>query len=432
MNQRIQGVRGMHDVLPDTAAAWRRLEGVLIDVLLRYGYRELRLPLVEHAELFERSIGEATDIVSKEMYSFVDRNDERLTLRPEGTAGCVRAVIEHGLLQAGALRLWYLGPMFRRERPQQGRYRQFHQLGAEAFGMPGPDLDAELIIMCARMWQELRIEGVQLEINSLGGTVARASYRDALVEYFGRHRAALDGDSLERLEKNPLRILDSKNPALAELIAAAPALEQHLDAEARRHFERLRELLECAGIHARVNPRLVRGLDYYSGTVFEWIGGTGAQSAICAGGRYDGLVQLFGGKPTAGAGFAIGLERVLALMDPGLVAECPPHVYLVIAGEEQLAAAVGLAEELRDGLPWLRLLMHCGAGSMKSQFRRADRSGAVIALVLGAEEIAAGTVGLKPLRDDTAQASVPRAGLAAELARRIAQPDAPGDAAGPL
>lgn len=419
MSDRIQSVRGMHDVLPDQAAAWRRAEHVLIGVLHRYGYREIRFPIVEHTQLFERSIGETTDIVSKEMYTFTDRNEERLTLRPEGTAGCVRAVIEHGLLHGGPQRVWYLGPMFRREKPQQGRFRQFHQVGAEAFGMPGPDIDAELIAMTSRMWKDLGLPALRLEVNNLGNIAARARYRGALVEYFGRYRDRLDAEGQERLNKNPLRLLDSKDPALQELIAGAPALDAFRDDESARHFEALRTLLDTAGVAHAVNPRLVRGLDYYNGTVFEWISDElGAQGAICAGGRYDGLVEHFGGKATPGIGFAMGLERILALAGGG-GAESRPHAYLVVADDSILPAAIRLAEQLRGALPHLRLTLHCGGGSFKSQFKKADRSGAEVALVLGADEIRDGTVGIKTLREASDQTSIPAGKLAEELARRF-------------
>jgi histidyl-tRNA synthetase len=420
LSNRFQSVRGMHDILPDSAPSWQRVEGTLIDVLRRHGYREMRFPVVEHAELFERSIGETTDIVSKEMYTFTDRNGERLTLRPEGTAGCARAVIEHGLLQGGPLRVWYMGPMFRREKPQQGRFRQFHQIGAEVFGMPGPDIDAELITMTARMWKELGIPKLRLEVNSLGDVSARGRYRDALVDYFGGHRDKLDADSIERLEKNPLRILDSKERSMQKLIGAAPTLETFLDEDSARHFAGLRSLLDAAGVAHVVNPRLVRGLDYYSGTVFEWISGDlGAQGAICAGGRYDGLVEHFGGKPTPGAGFAMGLERILALAGGDAGAEPAPQVYVVVSGDDVLGPALRLVEKLRDQLPRLRLTMHCGGGSFKSQFKKADRSGAAVALVLGVDEIRNGTVGIKPLREESEQTAVPADSLAAELARRF-------------
>ncbi|MBI2969521.1 MAG: histidine--tRNA ligase, partial [Gammaproteobacteria bacterium] len=311
MADTFQGVRGMHDTLPDRTRDWQRLEQLVQGILNRYGYREIRLPVVERTELFERSIGESTDIVSKEMYSFTDRNGDRLTLRPEGTAGCVRAAIEHGLLQAGgALRLWYQGPMFRHEKPQKGRFRQFHQFGAEAFGMPGPDIDAELIALTARLWRELGLADLQLEINTLGTSGARRSYREVLLAYFSKHKKALDEDSLDRLHKNPLRILDSKNPELKSLIDAAPTLDGFLDPGSTQHFAALREILDAVGIGYRINPRLVRGLDYYNGAVFEWVSGRlGAQGAVCAGGRYDGLVEHFGGEATPAVGFAMGIER---------------------------------------------------------------------------------------------------------------------------
>src|SRR5690606_6738452 len=343
----------MHDALPEAAARWSRMERIVRTVVERYGYQEIRLPVLERTELFERSIGDATDIVSKEMYTFRDRNDERLTLRPEGTAGCVRAVLEHGLLNAVPLRLWYIGPMFRHERPQKGRFRQFHQVGLEAFGLPGPDIDAELILLGARLWRELGIRNVRLEINNLGSPAARAAYRAVLVDYFRRHESVLDADSRDRLERNPLRILDSKNPAMQEIIAEAPTLTGHLDEESARHFAELQAILSGAGVSFTVNPRLVRGLDYYSGTVFEWLSADlGAQAAICAGGRYDGLVEHFGGKATPAAGFAMGLERILELLpnDPATDGGLRPHAYLVVAAEAT-GPAMQIAERLRDELP---------------------------------------------------------------------------------
>jgi histidyl-tRNA synthetase len=423
MTLAIHGVRGMHDVLPEQAPLWRHVEDCCRRVLGAYGYREIRIPIVEHAELFERSIGEATDIVTKEMYTFADRNGERLTLRPEGTAGCVRAVLEHGLLNEGVQRLWYLGPMFRYEKPQRGRYRQFHQVGAEAFGFPGPDVDAELILLCARLWRELGFADVTLEINNLGRTEARQRYRAVLVEYFSGHAAALDADSRDRLQRNPLRILDSKNPDLQALIRAAPALDAHLDAESAEEFGQLRAILDAAGLRYRVNPRLVRGLDYYNGTVFEWLTDRlGAQAAICAGGRYDGLVAASGGKPTPAVGFALGLERLLELAGQGGTAppNDAPHAYLIAVGAAAQTPAARLAEHLRDGLPGLRLVLNCGGGGFKSQFKRADRSGAALALVLGENELRDGSVGIKPLRDGGEQISVPQEQAAAELARRLA------------
>jgi histidyl-tRNA synthetase len=415
----IRGIKGMHDVLPDKTPRWQRLEQVICDVLDRYGYREIRIPVLEQTELFERSIGEATDIVSKEMYTFTDRGGERLTLRPEGTAGCVRAGIEGGLFQQGTLRLWYRGPMFRREKPQKGRFRQFHQVGAEAFGMPGPDIDAELILLTGRIWKELGIADPRLELNTLGSTSARQHYREVLTEYFAKHIDALDEDSRNRLQRNPLRILDSKNPGMQELILSAPSFEQHVDADSLRQFEELGSMLDAAGLAYKVNHRLVRGLDYYNGIVFEWISDElGAQGAICAGGRYDGLVEHFGGRPTPGVGFAMGLERILDLFDPPRDALNDPHAYLVVE-PAAAARALQLAEMLRDRLPALRIVTHCGGGSLKSQFRRADRSGATLALVLGDAELRADAVGIKPLRGSGDQDTVPLAGIVAELARRL-------------
>lgn len=422
MSNTIQGIRGMHDALPENASGWQRLEQVLQGILNRYGYRQIRLPIVERTEVFERSLGASTDIVSKEMYTFTDRNGDSLTLRPEGTAGCVRALIEHGLLQGATQRLWYAGPMFRHEKPQKGRLRQFHQFGAEAFGLTGPDIDAELIAMCARLWTELGIADLRLELNTLGTAAARKHYRDALVAYFSDHRKSLDPESRERLERNPMRILDSKDPGMKKLIDAAPSMDGFLDAGSAAHFAELSRLLEAIGIDYQINPRLVRGLDYYNGTVFEWVSDRlGAQGAVCAGGRYDGLVECFGGDAIPAVGFAMGVERVLELYAssasrPGTDS---PHAYLVVAGASAQAHALHLAEKLRDQLPSLNLLTHCGGGSFKSQFKKADKSGAAIALVVGEEELRNGTVGLKPLRGDAEQSSVPASQLAAELKRRL-------------
>lgn len=422
MNQPVHGVRGMHDVLPEQAPLWRYVEDTCRRVLGGYGYREIRMPMVEHAELFERSIGDTSDIVTKEMYTFADRNDERLTLRPEGTAGCVRAVLEHGLLNEGAQRLWYLGPMFRYEKPQKGRYRQFHQVGAEAFGFAGPDVEAELILMSARLWRELGIDGLELEINNLGRPAARQRYRAVLVEYFSAHAAQMDEDSRERLQRNPLRILDSKNPAMQELIRNAPTLDRHLDESSAADFADLRAMLDAAQLPWRVNPRLVRGLDYYNGTVFEWLTDRlGAQAAVCAGGRYDELIPASGGKPTPAVGFALGLERLIELRGQAALvpATDTPHAYIIAVGDDTRVPAVQLAERLRSALPGLRLVLNCGGGSFKSQFKRADRSGAALALVLGEAELRAGNVGLKPLRDGGEQQSVPLDHVAAELTRRF-------------
>jgi histidyl-tRNA synthetase len=419
MAKNIQAIRGMHDVLPSQTPHWQYLEACVRDVLGRYGYQEIRMPIVESTELFKRSIGEVTDIVEKEMYTFEDRNGDSLTLRPEGTAGCVRAALEHGLLHNQTQRLWYQGPMFRHERPQKGRYRQFHQIGVEAFGMAGPDIDAELILITARLWKALGIDGLELQLNSLGTAEERAAYRQELVAYFERHHDALDEDSRRRLHSNPLRILDTKNPDMAELVAGAPVLADHLGEESRRHFEQLQALLEAAGVGFVVNPRLVRGLDYYSLTVFEWVTDQlGAQGTVCAGGRYDGLVAQLGGRPTPAVGFAMGVERLIALLeqDDRLPDGARADVYLVQMGEAARHEALVLAERLRDALPQLRLLTHCGEGGFKAQFKRADRSGARIALVLGEDELARGEIGIKHLRDELPQETVALDRLAGRLA----------------
>jgi len=405
----------MNDILPAETPLWQHLEATVGRVLARYGYEEIRLPIVEKTELFKRSIGEVTDIVEKEMYTFEDRNGDSLTLRPEGTAGCVRAVLEHGLAHNQIQKLWYKGPMFRHERPQKGRYRQFHQVGVEVFGLEGPDVDAELILMTARLWRELGLrDAVTLQLNSLGSSAARAAYRDKLVTYFEAHREQLDEDSQRRLHSNPLRILDSKNPAMQALNDAAPRLMDHLDAESRAHFDALCATLDAAGVPYQVNTRLVRGLDYYGRTVFEWVTDRlGAQGTVCAGGRYDGLVTQLGGKPTPAVGFAMGLERLVALLD---VAQMPlaqfrPHVYLVRVGERAEAVGQVMAEKLRDEVPGLRLQMNCGGGSFKSQVKRADKSGAAFAVILGDDEVANGVVALKSLRDGAEQRSLPQAEL---------------------
>jgi histidyl-tRNA synthetase len=411
MAKQFQAIRGMNDILPGESALWQRLEATLREVLAGYGYHEIRLPLVEKTELFARSIGEVTDIVEKEMYTLADRNGDSLTLRPEGTAGCVRACVEHGLLHHQTQRLWYAGPMFRYEKPQKGRYRQFHQVGAEAYGMAGPDIDAELICLSARLWRRLDIREVTLQLNSLGSSAARLAYRGRLVSYFAARRDELDEDSRRRLDTNPLRILDSKNPALRAVIAEAPSLLDHLDPESQTHFAELRALLDAAGIAYQINPRLVRGLDYYCKTVFEWVTDTlGAQGTICAGGRYDGLIEQLGGQAVPGVGFALGLERLVAMLAAAgqPAAEPAPHAYLIAVGDAAQRHGLALAERLRDRLPDLRLRMNCGGGGFKPQFRRADASGARFALILGEAEVAAGTVAVKPLRAaETEQLTLP-------------------------
>jgi histidyl-tRNA synthetase len=421
LSGKIQAIRGMHDVLPEQSVAWRRLENTIINIIRQYSYQEIRLPILEKTELFQRSIGELTDIVAKEMYSFLDRNQESLTLRPEGTAGCVRAGMEHGLFHNQQQKLWYIGAMFRHERPQKGRQRQFHQVGLEAFGMPGPDVDAEMILICTRILRALRLD-VQLELNTLGTVESRLAYRDLLVAYFNDNRKALDEDSLRRLDTNPLRILDSKNPDMKQLINSAPALPEHIDNESVDHFEALKSLLEQTGVHYRLNPQLVRGLDYYTRTVFEWTTDQlGAQGTVCAGGRFDGLVEHFGGKPTPAIGCAMGLERLLELVNlqDGLPTE-PPHACLVMAEGSAANRGLKLAEELRDQLPGLRLLTICGGGSFKSQFKKADKSGAILALVLGEEEYENQAIGIKSLRDNEVQLNLQQEELPGWLKNRLA------------
>lgn len=395
----IQAVRGMNDILPDASPRWAHFETVIRELFAQYGYREIRMPIVEPTALFVRGVGEHTDIVEKEMYTFIDRlNGDSLSLRPEGTASCVRAVLEHNLLYPGPLRLWYSGPMFRHERPQKGRYRQFHQFGVEAFGYPGPDVDAEQIILSARLWRDLGIPMPALHLNSLGSSAERAEHRQRLIAYLETHRALLDEDALRRLHTNPLRVLDSKNPAMQEMAAQAPRLLDHLGDASRAHFDGLRRQLDAAGIEYQVNPRLVRGLDYYNLTVFEWVSDRlGAQGTLCGGGRYDGLVELFGGKPAPGCGFGIGVERVILLLEAaGAAPTSAPDAYLVFAGDAAAQSAPRLAETLRDA-GW-RVVQHCGGGSFKTQMKKADASGAPYALLLGDDEVHAGTVTIKPLR----------------------------------
>ena len=409
MTTAIQNIRGFGDVLPDEGPIWRFVETVFREELERYGFAEIRLPIVEKTALFARSIGEVTDIVEKEMYTFTDRNGDSLTLRPEGTAGCVRAAIQRGLLHNARPRLWYAGPMFRHERPQKGRYRQFHQVGAEAFGVAGADQDAELILLAGRILRRLGIDGLRLELNNLGTAAARQRYRDALIAHFRAHEACLDEDARRRLQSNPLRILDSKNPQMAAVIDTAPDLADYLDAASQQHFEELRAMLDAAGQRYVVNRRLVRGLDYYGGTVFEWVSDRlGAQGTVLAGGRYDVLVEMIGGKPTPAIGFAAGIERLVALVEAAGSAPAPAPVDAVlVATDPQLQAdTLALAEHLRDRLPWLRLQTPIGGGSLKSQLRRADRCGAALALIRGAEESAAGQITVKDLRGDAGQSAV--------------------------
>ncbi len=409
----------MHDILPGDIPVWHQLEDAYRALAESYGYREIRTPIVEKTALFARSIGEVTDIVEKEMYSFTDRNGDSLTLRPENTASVVRAGLQAGLLQDQQHRLWYSGPMFRHERPQKGRYRQFYQLGAETFGMPGADIEAELILLAARFWRRLGLGEIELQLNSLGSSDCRKAYRSVLVEYFRDHEGDLDEDSRRRLDTNPLRILDSKNPDLQSLIGAAPALHDSLDQASREHFRELTEILDRTGIDYVVNQRLVRGLDYYCHTVFEWVTDTlGAQGTVCGGGRYDGLVEQLGGKPNHAAGFSMGCERLIAmLIDQGRAQSGDAaDIYLAMRGEGSVALAQQLAENLREQMPRLGLVVHAGGGSFKSQMRKADKSGARVALILGEAEIEAGTIAVKYLREDKPQTEIAQVELAAHLA----------------
>ncbi len=420
MAQLIQPVRGMNDVLPEQNPGWVAVESAASAIFDAYGYERIRIPVVERTDLYCRSIGETTDIVEKEMYTFDDRNGDSLTLRPEATAGIVRAGLSHGMFHNQQQKLWCRGPMFRHEKPQKARYRQFHQLSLEAIGFEGPEVDAELIVMSARLWERLGLESPTLEINSLGTPASRNQYRDALVAHFESSRDLLDADSLRRLETNPLRILDSKNPQLEGLIAAAPELSDHLDVESRNHFERVQHLLDDVKVKYLLNPRLVRGLDYYSRTVFEWVTDRlGAQSAICSGGRYDGLVAQLGGRDTPAVGWALGMERVVELMaaEGCQTAARSPDAYLVMAGDDARRRGFGIAEHLRATVPGLLLSFDCVAGGMKAQLKRADRSGARLALILGDDELAAGRISVKALREQIPQKSVELEELIAQLLR---------------
>ena len=418
----IQPPRGMNDVLPAQIAAWQRVEAVARELFAAYAYQEIRVPIVEHTTLFKRSIGEFTDIVQKEMFTFEDPGGESLTLRPEATAGIVRAMITNGLLHNQRQRVWCAGPMFRHEKPQRGRFRQFYQLNVEAFGYPGPDIDAELILLSARLLESLGVRNVELNINSLGTPESRRAYRAELVRYFSAHKDKLDGDSLRRLEGNPLRILDSKNPELTEIIAAAPVLTEYLDVPSQEHYDGLRGHLDAVGLTYVLSPRLVRGLDYYTHTVFEWLTTElGSQGAVCSGGRYDGLVAQLGGEATPGVGWAMGQERIVELLrvqERELPADAP-DVYLVVAGPAAERAGIALAERLRGALPRMRLETNCGGGSFKSQLKRADKSGAQLAVILGDAETERRVVGLKSLRVEGTQVEVPWDGLAAEIKQRL-------------
>ncbi len=422
MSTKPRAIRGMNDILPDVSATWRYLESVVQEIVHSYGYSEIRLPLLEYTELFQRSIGDATDIVEKEMYTFDDRNGESLTLRPEATAGMVRAGMTNGLFHNQKQKLWTSGPMFRYEKPQQGRYRQFHQFDVEAVGFDGPDVDAELIIMSARLWQRLGISKIALEINSLGTAAVRSSYREALVKYFSGVKNQLDEDSIRRLEQNPLRILDSKNPDMQAIVDAAPVMLDYLDEESAQHFAGLRALLDAAGVAYTVNPRLVRGLDYYSKTVFEWVtDALGSQGAVCSGGRYDGLVEKLGGRATPAVGWAMGIERFVALYQAcgGEAPATNADVYIAALGDGTLERAFTLAEELRDNIAGIRVELNLGGGSFKSQMKRADKSGAEYALILGEQELADDCIGIKPMRSTDEQISVALDELAATLAMKL-------------
>lgn len=419
MSNKIQSIRGMHDILPQQSPLWQFFEATVKDLLKSYAYSEIRMPVVESTDLFCRSIGEVTDIVEKEMYTFSDRNGDSLTLRPEGTASCVRSCIQHGLLHNQQQHLWYIGPMFRHERPQKGRYRQFHQVGVETFGIDTPDIDAELILISSRLWKLLGLQNIRLELNTLGTSESRNAYRSVLVDYLTKHRDLLDEDSLRRLESNPLRVLDSKNPLMQEMIEAAPKLMDYLDQESKDHFNTLKAILDAAGIEYNINPRLVRGLDYYCKTVFEWVtDDLGSQGTVCAGGRYDGLVEQLGGKPTAAAGFAMGIERLLSLLeDAGTELNSAPDVFVIMQGEQAQLKGLALVEMVRDQLPHLVLQTNCGGGSFKSQMKKANKSAAFIALLLGEDEIANETISVKFLREDKEQLIIKQTQLADVLRR---------------
>ncbi|HHH9524407.1 TPA: histidine--tRNA ligase [Pseudomonas aeruginosa] len=428
MSKSLQAIRGMNDILPEQTPAWRYLERTFAGLLDGYGYSEIRLPILEFTELFARGIGEGTDVVDKEMYTFLDRNGESLTMRPEGTAGCVRAVLEHGLSGGGQVqKLWYTGPMFRYEKPQKGRYRQFHQIGVEVFNLPGPDIDAELIILTWRLWQKLGMaDAVTLQLNTLGSSEARARYREALVAYLQERFEQLDEDSQRRMTTNPLRILDSKVESTQALLVGAPTLHDYLDEESIAHFEGLKARLDAVGLRYEINQKLVRGLDYYCRTAFEWVTDKlGAQGTVCGGGRYDELVSQFGGKPTPGVGFAMGVERLVLLLETlGVIpAELnrPADLYVCAFGEPAELAALTLAEQLRSAIPGIRLLVNAGAGSFKSQFKKADKSGARFALILGEDEVANRVVGFKPLRDEGEQQSIAWDALPEHLAACLEQ-----------
>jgi len=419
--KQIQAIRGMNDILPTQSPLWQKVEAVLRSSVSAYGYSEIRTPIVENTDLFKRSIGEVTDIVEKEMYTFADNNGDSLTLRPEGTASTVRAGNENGLLYNQEQRLWYMGPMFRHERPQKGRYRQFNQFGVEVYGIGTADIDAEVLMLSARLWEKLGIsDHVSLELNTLGDPAERAVYRDALIAFLEQHKDALDEDSKRRMYSNPLRVLDSKDQNVQAILAGAPELMDFLGEESKTHFSQLRELLDAVGIKYTINPRLVRGLDYYNRTVFEWVTSSlGSQGTVLAGGRYDGLVAQLGGKDTPAVGFAMGLERIVLLLETlDLNKDIPPEVdvYVTAMGDSCLVEAIKVAQELRSALPNLKVMSHCGGGNVKKQMKRADKSGAAVALLIGEDELAEGMVTVKYLRNDNEQQRVARSALGAFLA----------------
>jgi histidyl-tRNA synthetase len=418
VGNQVQVIRGMHDVLPSDMPVWSQLEDNYRALVESYGYRQIRTPIVEKTVLFKRSVGESTDIVEKEMYTFDDRNGDSLSLRPENTASVVRAVLESGIVNDQLLRLWYCGPMFRHERPQKGRYRQFQQFGAETFGMAGADVEAELIFMARRFWKQLGLDNISLQINTLGSSECRIKFREVLVSYLCDHRKSLDEDSLRRLQTNPLRVLDSKNPDMQSVINNAPKLQDSLNQESSEHFSQLRDILDHSGVTYEVNPRLVRGLDYYCHTVFEWVTDTlGSQGTVCAGGRYDGLVEQLGGKPNHAAGFAMGCERLISMLIDQGKADTQHHcdIYLSMRGDDTARIGQKLAEDLRDRHPNLGLIVHAGGGSFKSQMKKADKSGAKVALILGESEIESGSIAVKFLREDRPQVEIMRAELADKL-----------------
>ncbi|MBP8118153.1 histidine--tRNA ligase [Shewanella sp. SM21] len=424
MAKQIQAIRGMNDILPTQSPLWQKVEAVLRSSVSAYGYSEIRTPIVENTDLFKRSIGEVTDIVEKEMYTFADNNGDSLTLRPEGTASTVRAGNENGLLYNQEQRLWYMGPMFRHERPQKGRYRQFNQFGVEVYGIGSADIDAEVLMLSARLWEKLGIsEHVSLELNTLGDPAERAVYRDALITFLELHKDALDEDSKRRMYSNPLRVLDSKDQNVQAILVDAPELMDFLGEESKTHFSQLRELLDAVGIKYTINPRLVRGLDYYNRTVFEWVTSSlGSQGTVLAGGRYDGLVAQLGGKDTPAVGFAMGLERIVLLLETlELTKDIPPEVdvYVTAMGDSCLVEAIKVAQELRNALPNLKVMSHCGGGNVKKQMKRADKSGASVALLIGEDELAEGMVTVKHLRNDIEQQRVARSALGAFLAELI-------------